>query len=374
MKKKHLFIFGTRPEAIKLAPVIKEFQKDEDIEVRICLTGQHEEMLLQVLDFFQIQEDYNLKVMQSNQSLSALTSKILLGLEEIFKVYVPDFVYVHGDTTTTMAAALSCFYHKIQVGHIEAGLRTHQKYSPFPEECNRTMTADLANYHFAPTDLAKQNLLDEGISEENILVSGNTVIDSIKLGFELVENYSSEELESLKSKIDLQKKLILVTIHRRENHGDNLENILAALKNIAGEKSNDFTILIPVHPNPNVKNKIHTELCDLENIILTPPLSYPSFIWAMKNSDLILSDSGGIQEENTYLQKPLLILRESTERPEVLDCEEVHLVGADDKKITDWVQRYMNKEETQQSHTQKVFPFGEGNAAQIIHRFMKNKV
>ena len=331
--KKNLIVFGTRPEAIKMAPLVIEFLKDkENFETRVCVTAQHREMLDQVLIFFEIKPDYDLDLMKPNQNLYALTSEIILGLKPILEEFKPDFVYVHGDTSTTMATSIAAFYSGAKVCHVEAGLRTHNKYSPFPEEINRQITGRIADIHFAPTITSKANLLLENISSSSILVTGNTVIDALLQSSDKVNTIKNEEIESLKSTVDFNKKVILVTGHRRENHGDGFINICAALKEIA-VTSPDVQIIYPVHLNPNVKGPVYEILGDVSNIKLIKPLAYPAFVWLMNQSYIIITDSGGVQEEAPSLGKPVLVMRDTTERPEAVEAGTVILVGTNKNKI-----------------------------------------
>ncbi|MCD5969387.1 non-hydrolyzing UDP-N-acetylglucosamine 2-epimerase, partial [Riemerella anatipestifer] len=291
MKKKNLIIFGTRPEAIKMAPLVKAFQKDKNFETKVCVTAQHREMLDQVLAFFEIQPDYDLDLMLPGQSLYGLTSRIITEMQSVLDDFRPDFVYVHGDTTTTMAASLAAFYSGAKVCHVEAGLRTHNKRSPFPEEINRQIAGRIADYHFAPTEESKNNLIKESVRESDILVTGNTVIDALMDSSEKVENIENDEIDKLKRLIEKDKKLILVTGHRRENHGQGFINICEALKEIALENS-DVQIIYPVHLNPNVQKPVYDILSNISNVHLINPLAYPAFVWLMNKSHLIITDSG----------------------------------------------------------------------------------
>ena len=299
LKKKNLLIFGTRPEAIKMAPLIKEFDKNQEVfETRVCLTAQHREMLDQVINFFEIQPDYDLNLMKPNQNLYSLTADIITGLKPILEDFKPDYVYVHGDTTTSMASSIAAFYSGAKVCHIEAGLRTHNMYSPFPEEMNRCVTGVIADIHFSPTETSKNNLLVENKKADNIIVTGNTVIDALLYSVEKVNNvtYVDAEIEMLKNIIDSSKKLILVTGHRRENHGEGFINICEALKELSIQHE-DIQIIYPVHLNPNVQEPVYELLNNISNIMLIGPLAYPAFIWLMNESYIIITDSGGVQEE-----------------------------------------------------------------------------
>lgn len=369
-KQKILIVFGTRPEAIKMAPVVKEFKKNANFfEIKVCVTAQHREMLDQVLSFFEIIPDYDLNVMEPDQNLSSLTAKILNGVSTVFEDFKPDFVYVQGDTTTCFAVSLSAFYSGAKVFHIEAGLRTFDKKAPFPEEVNRQLTSTLADYHFAPTQQAKEHLLNEKVNESTILVTGNTVIDALLYTANRVDskiNYDSSELDSI---IDLEKKLILVTGHRRENFGKGLKSICNALKRIA-EESN-VQIIYPVHLNPNIRKPVFEVLGGIPNIRLIDPLSYESFIWLMKKSYLIITDSGGIQEEAPSLGKPVLVTREITERPEALDVGTVILVGSDERKIVQECMTLIRDKEKYKEMSMLRNPYGDGNAAARIVEFQR---
>jgi len=335
MKKKNLIIFGTRPEAIKMAPLVKTFlEYPNEFETRVCITAQHREMLDQVLEFFSITPDYDLDLMKPNQNLYSLTSDIITNLKPVLEDFNPDFVYVHGDTTTTMAASIAAFYSGAKVCHVEAGLRTYNKRSPFPEEMNRSIAGRISDYHFAPTITSRDNLLNENILQSNILVTGNTVIDALEYSSSVVNSvkFKDDELEYLKPIINETKRLILVTGHRRENHGQGFINICSALKEIAIEHK-DVQVIYPVHLNPNVQKPVYDLLGDIENIELINPLSYPAFVWLMNKSYLIITDSGGVQEEAPSLGKPVLVMRDTTERPEAVEAGTVLLVGTNKNKI-----------------------------------------
>jgi len=372
-KKKILIVFGTRPEAIKMAPVIKEFQKyPNQFETRVCVTAQHREMLDQVLNFFEIKPDYDLNLMRKNQTLSNLTASIIESFAKVLEEYKADFVYVHGDTTTTFATSLCAFYTNAKVCHVEAGLRTFNKNAPFPEELNRQLTGRLADYHFAPTIGAKENLLKEGISEDAIIVTGNSVIDSLLFTIEKTKSSKEPEIERLKQLVDKNKKLILVTGHRRENFGEGFQHICMALKDIAIRS--DVEIVYPVHLNPKVRDSVFELLEMEENIHLINPLSYEAFVWLMNESYLIITDSGGIQEEAPSLGKPVLLIRETTERPEALDTGVVTLVGTDRSKIVKECLFLLEDE----AHYNKISlaknPFGMGDAASKIIGFQKGLI
>ena len=370
---KNLIIFGTRPEAIKMAPLIRAFQKNKDqFETRVCVTAQHREMLDQVLAFFEITPDYDLDLMQPNQNLYTLTSDILLGLKPILEEFQPDYVYVHGDTTTTMASSIAAFYAGAKVCHVEAGLRTDNKRSPFPEEMNRQVTGRIADFHFAPTEQAKQNLLNEKVPENTILVTGNTVIDALLESTARVENLDNPEIEKLKTIIDPTKKIILVTGHRRENHGQGFIAICDALKEIA-QTNPEVQMIYPVHLNPKVQQPVYEVLGELKNIHLIAPLSYPAFVWLMNKSYLIITDSGGIQEEAPSIGKPVLVMRATTERPEALAAGTVILVGSDKEKIIFECNRLLQDKEKYHQMSALHNPYGEGKASEKILEFMKSR-
>lgn len=367
--RKHLIVFGTRPEAIKMAPLVKAFQKCSGIELKVCVTAQHRQMLDQVLEFFEIEPDYDLDLMRPNQNLTTLTSNIITELGEVFEQYRPDYVYVHGDTTTSMAAAIAGFYAGAKICHVEAGLRTNDKHSPFPEEMNRQLTGRLADYHFAPTEKSKHNLLLENIPEDRIVVTGNTVIDALLESSEIVQNINNPEIERLKHLIDPSKKLILVTGHRRENHGQGFINICNALKEIAINNP-DVQIIYPVHLNPNVLKPVHELLSNIDNIDLIEPLAYPAFVWLMSKSYLIITDSGGVQEEAPSLSKPVLVMRNTTERPEAVEAGTVILVGTDKDKIVAEVQDLLSNTSRYNAMSSLHNPYGDGKACERIVDFI----
>lgn len=369
-KQKILIVFGTRPEAIKMAPVVKEFKKNSDFfETKVCVTAQHREMLDQVLDFFEITPDYDLDIMESNQNLSLLTSGILGGVNKVLEDFKPDFMYVQGDTTTSFAASLSAYYSGVKVCHVEAGLRTFDKWAPFPEEINRQLTGKLADYHFAPTQRAKEHLLSENVDETTILVTGNTVIDALLYSAEKVDSKEQSEFRKLDSLIEPGKRLILVTGHRRENFGEGLNNICNALRRLAGEE--DVQIIYPVHLNPNVQKPVYDLLGEIKNITLIEPLGYESFVWLMKRSYLMITDSGGIQEEAPSLGKPVLVTREKTERPEAIDAGTVILVGTNEERIVQECLLLLNNEKQYKSMSLRHNPYGDGNSAKRIAEFQK---
>lgn len=371
--KKNLIIFGTRPEAIKMAPLINEFKKRSNYETKICVTAQHREMLDQVLEFFEIKPDFDLDLMKPNQNLFSLTTDIISGLKPILEEFKPDFVYVHGDTTTTMAASLAAFYSGAKVCHVEAGLRTNDKTSPFPEEINRQLTGRIADYHFAPTIESKNNLIQENIKSENIIVTGNTVIDALLQSSEKVDKIINHEIENLKLIIDFSKKIILVTGHRRENHGKGFLNICAALKIIA-LNNNDIQIIYPVHLNPNVKKPVHEILGEIENIKLINPLAYPAFVWLMNQSYFIITDSGGVQEEAPSLGKPVLVMRETTERPEAVKAGTVILVGTNKDKIINESNNLLRDINKYKLMSALHNPYGDGMASSKIVDFIESSV
>jgi UDP-N-acetylglucosamine 2-epimerase (non-hydrolysing) len=367
--KKNLIVFGTRPEAIKMAPLVKEFQKYSQFDTRVCVTGQHREMLDQVLEFFEITPDYDLDLMKPNQNLFTLTSEIILGLKPILDSFQPDYVYVHGDTTTSMAGSIAAFYAGARVCHVEAGLRTHNKLSPFPEEINRQVTGRIADFHFAPTLQSKNNLLKENINADTIIITGNTVIDSLLKSSEKVKHFVNPEIESLKKIVDPTKKLVLVTGHRRENHGQGFIDICEALKAIV-IKNKDVQIIYPVHLNPNVKEPVYKILGDMDAISLITPLAYPAFVWLMNQSYLILTDSGGIQEEAPSLGKPVLVMRNTTERPEAVDEGTVILVGTDKVKIIDHCTDLLTNSIRYSRMCSLSNPYGDGMACEKIVNFI----
>lgn len=369
MKKKLLFIFGTRPEAIKMAPLVDEFSKSTFFETNVCVTAQHREMLDQVLKFFSIVPDFDLNLMVNNQTLYKLTASIIEKLETIFEEFKPDYVFVHGDTTTSMAASLAAFYYGSKVCHIEAGLRTNDKHSPFPEEINRRITGVLADYHFAPTENSKLNLLKENIHANKILVTGNTVIDALQKSVKIVSEVEIKEVEDFKNQYDYHEYIILVTGHRRENHGLGFINICEALKQIA-TRNPDKTIIYPVHLNPNVKKPVFDLLSGIKNILLIEPLSYPIFVWLMNKSKIILTDSGGIQEEAPSLGKPVLVLRETTERPEAVESGTVILVGTNVEKIVTETQKLIDDKTLYERMSHLHNPYGDGNATKKIIEFL----
>ena len=357
---KILSIFGTRPEAIKMAPVLRELAQREGIDSRVCVTAQHREMLDQVLDLFEIQPDVDLNLMRPNQSLAQITAAVFTHLDPVLAEMQPDWVLVQGDTTTVMAAALNAYYRRIKVGHVEAGLRTHQKWEPFPEEINRRVAGVTADLHFAPTRWARQNLLKEGVPEEIVHVTGNPVIDAL---YFVAEQPAPATVSGLLSTLG-SKRLVLVTAHRRENFGQPLENICAALKSLAAR--GDVEIVYPVHLNPHVQEPVYRLLGDVPNITLLPPLDYLPLVHLMKNATLILTDSGGIQEEAPAFGVPVLVLRDVTERPEGVQAGTLKLVGTDTRKIVTEANYLLNDSIAHAAMAQAVNPFGNGDAAQKI--------
>ncbi|WP_257658299.1 non-hydrolyzing UDP-N-acetylglucosamine 2-epimerase [Parapedobacter lycopersici] len=369
--KKILIVFGTRPEAVKMAPVVKALQRYPDrIDLKVCVTAQHREMLDQVLRFFELVPDFDLDLMRHNQDLYELTSDILLGLKGVLQQFAPDMVLVHGDTTTSSVTALAAYYAKIPVAHVEAGLRTYDLYAPFPEEVNRQLTGRIANLHFAPTDFAKHNLLNEHVPESAIHVTGNTVIDALYWARERLNRYSDEEIRALQSTVNLQKKLILVTAHRRENQGEGMANICNALREIASR--NEVEVAFPVHLNPSVRGPVYDRLSGVPNIKLLPPLGYPAFTWLMIQSYIIITDSGGIQEEAPGLGKPVLVMRNVTERPEAVDAGVVKLVGTDKARIIQETERLIQDPAVYAIMSQAANPYGDGKSALRIAETLLN--
>lgn len=375
--KKILIVFGTRPEAIKMSPLVKAFDKEENIQSRVCVTAQHREMLDQVLDIFDITPDYDLNLMRDGQDLYDITANVLLGMRDVLIDFKPDIVLVHGDTTTTSATALSAFYQKIRVGHIEAGLRTNNIYSPFPEEANRQITTVLSNYHFAPTQESKDNLLRENKPDKDIIVSGNTVIDALFMALEKIKNSKNLKSKILANieeyyKLD-SRRFILVTGHRRENFGQGFINICKALKELA-LNNRDIDIVYPVHLNPNVQKPVKEILMNISNIYLIPPLSYQSFIYLMNRSYFIITDSGGVQEEAPSLGKPVLVMRDTTERPEAVSAKTVKLVGTDTQKIIYEAQILLDDTISYKKMSKAHNPYGDGKASDRIVDFIKKVV
>ena len=382
-KKTILLVFGTRPEAIKMAPLVKKLQSElEKFKTVVCVTAQHRQMLDQVLHIFDIVPDYDLDIMKPNQDLYDITARVLVGMRDVLKEVQPDVVLVHGDTTTSTAAALAAFYQQIPVGHVEAGLRTHNIYSPWPEEMNRQITGRITTHHFAPTPLAKQNLLRENVAENQIIVTGNTVIDALHI----VTKRLAEDAELLQSvrgelaefgydvnRLNKGRKLLLITGHRRENFGEGFLNICHAIKNLA-ERYPDTDFVYPVHLNPNVRKPVFEILGDgaEKNIFLIEPLQYLPFVYMMERSYLILTDSGGVQEEAPGLGKPVLVMRNTTERPEAVEAGTVLLVGTDRAKIEQGVIDLMEKPEVYRKMSEAVNPYGDGLACKRICEYLAN--
>lgn len=362
--KKLLFCFGTRPEAIKMAPLIAKC-KEFGFYPFVCLSGQHKDMIKPFTEFFNIKVDYSLDTMKSNQSLSEMTSSILQATTKVIEAVRPDYVIVQGDTTTTFASGLAAFYQKIPIVHIEAGLRTNDILSPFPEEANRKFVSQIAKYHFAPTEKTKENLNIKGI-KENVFVTGNTSIDALKLAQDLITDKKlSGEFQAKFDFYDISKKMILITTHRRENHGNPLNEILDGVKELA-IKHNELQFVLPVHLNPNVKNIVKDKLSNLKNVFLLEPLNYPEFVWFMEKSFLILTDSGGVQEEGPYFKKPILVLRENTERPEGVTAKTTKLVGSNKDLIISEVEKLLKDKTYYSSFQNAVNPYGDGSAAERI--------
>lgn len=374
-----MLVFGTRPEAIKMVPLVKEFQKNTtDFETIVCATGQHREMLDQVLQIFDIIPDYDLAIMKQGQDLYDVTARVLVGMRDVLKTVQPDIVLVHGDTTTSTAAALAAFYQQIPVGHVEAGLRTYNIYSPWPEEMNRQMTGRLATYHFAPTALSKQHLLQEGVKEESIVVTGNTVIDALYMVVDKIKQDCSlnEELKGILKTVGYDvtrlqdgKKLVLITGHRRENFGDGFISMCQAIKTLS-EKYPEVDFVYPMHLNPNVRKPIHEvfgdDLSVLDNMFFIEPLEYLSFVYLMEKASIVLTDSGGIQEEAPGLGKPVLVMRDTTERPEALEAGTVKLVGTDYDRIINEVSTLLENKDYYEKMSQAVNPYGDGLACSRI--------
>lgn len=377
--KRVMLVFGTRPEAIKMAPLVKEFQKFPDkFQTIVCVTGQHREMLDQVLHIFEIVPDYDLNIMKQGQDLYDVTSRVLLGMRNVLKEVEPDIVLVHGDTTTSTTAALAAFYQQIPVGHVEAGLRTHNIYSPWPEEMNRQITGRIATYHFAPTPLSKQNLVMENIKEAQITVTGNTVIDALYMVVDKIkrDKVLDAELENVlkQSGYDVNrladgKKLVLITGHRRENFGNGFISMCKAIQTLT-QKYPEVDFVYPMHLNPNVRKPIHEvfgkDLSSLGNMFFIEPLVYLSFVYLMEKSNIVLTDSGGIQEEAPGLGKPVLVMRDTTERPEALEAGTVKLVGTDYDKIVNEVSALLENREYYEEMSKAVNPYGDGKACERI--------
>jgi len=373
--KKVLLVFGTRPEAIKMAPLVKAFEQEASIESKVCVTAQHRQMLDQVLGVFKIVPEYDLNLMSPGQDLYDITANVLLGMKGILGDFKPDIVLVHGDTTTTSATSLAAFYQKIKIGHVEAGLRTGDIYSPWPEEANRQITGILASYHFAPTTTSRGNLLREGKDEADILVTGNTVIDALFLALNKIENNKELKSDIIKNintqyKLDDTKKLILVTGHRRENFGQGFINICEALKTLAINNP-DIDIVYPVHLNPNVQKPVNKLLSSVSNVHLIAPLQYEAFLYLMSKSYFIITDSGGVQEEAPSLGKPVLVMRDTTERPEALDAGTVKLVSTNSGMIIKEAQMLLDDDVEYEKMSKAHNPYGDGKACEKIVEFIK---
>lgn len=384
---KVMLVFGTRPEAIKMCPLVKEFQKHNDgFETIVCVTGQHREMLDQVLNIFEVKPDYDLNIMKQGQDLYDVTARVLTGMRDVFKECKPDVVLVHGDTTTSTAAALAAFYQQIPVGHVEAGLRTHNIYSPWPEEMNRQITGRIATYNFSPTPLSESNLKAEK-AQGNIYVTGNTVIDALHMVVNKLKNdetLAKEQEAILKqagydvNRLADGKKLVLITGHRRENFGEGFIHMVTAIKDLKN-KYPDVDFVYPMHLNPNVRKPIHEvfgeDLSNLGNMFFIEPLQYLEFVYLMEKATIVLTDSGGIQEEAPGLGKPVLVMRDTTERPEALASGTVHLVGTDYQKIMDEVSTLLEDEQAYEKMSKAVNPYGDGKACErIVEIFSKNKI
>jgi len=378
--KKVLIVFGTRPEAIKMAPLIREFQKNSNFfKTKVCVTAQHREMLDQVLELFDITPDYDLDIMKPGQDLYTITSNVLLGLKSVLLDFKPDVVFVHGDTSTTFAASLAAFYQQISVAHIEAGLRTGDIYSPWPEEANRKLTTQITKYFFAPTLTSKNNLLKENIKNEHIVITGNTVIDALLITISKIKSNKELELDIIKDLasnsylLNKDKKLILVTGHRRENHGQGFIDICTALREIALTNPN-IDIVYPVHLNPNVQKPVQELLSGIENVYLIKPLQYEQFVYMMEKSLFIITDSGGVQEEAPSLGKPVLVMRNTTERPEALDAGTVRLVGTNKNLIIEQAQQLISNRGFYENMSQASNPYGDGSASVKIVSYIKNNL
>lgn len=378
--KKILLVFGTRPEAIKMAPLVLAFQKHtQELEMKVCVTAQHREMLDQVLEIFNITPDFDLNIMKPRQDLYDVTSNILLGMKEVLTEYQPNVVLVHGDTTTTIATAMSAFYQKIPVGHVEAGLRTGDIYSPWPEEANRKLTGTLTKFHFAPTQTSKDNLLKENIDNNDIYITGNTVIDALLWVLDKINNTStlkselSQKIESQFSALEDGKKFVLITGHRRENFGQGFLDMCSAIKTLA-QKHQNVNFVYPVHLNPNVQKPVLELLSGIDNVYLISPLDYEPFVYLMSKSYLILTDSGGIQEEAPSLGKPVLVMRDTTERPEAIDAGTVKLVGTNPNNIINEVSELLEDASAYNQMSRSHNPYGDGKACEKIINTIKEKI
>ncbi len=369
---KVLLVFGTRPEAIKMAPLVKALQLEKGIDTKVCVTAQHREMLDSVLKLFEIQPDYDLNIMKPGQSLTQMTANMLIGLESVLTDFSPDVVLVHGDTSTTLCASLASFYQRIRVGHVEAGLRTYEIYSPWPEEGNRQLSSILTSWHFAPTETAAQHLKDEKVSENTIYITGNTVIDALLSVKKKIENDNelNQQMINHYAELDFNKKRVLITGHRRENFGQGFENICHALIQLA-QKHEDVEFVYPVHLNPNVKEPVNRLLKGYDNIKLIQPQDYLPFVWLMLHSTLILTDSGGIQEEAPALGLPVLVMRDTTERPEAVQAGTVKLVGTEIESIVKNVDELLSNDELYHAMSRAHNPYGDGQACSRIVATLK---
>ena len=371
---KVLTVFGTRPEAIKMAPVVKELAKNPSFEAKVCVTAQHRQMLDQVLDLFEIRPDFDLDLMKPGQDLSDITCNVLLGMKSVYQRWRPDIVLVHGDTSTTFAASLSAYYSQLRVGHVEAGLRTHNKYAPWPEEINRRLTGAIADIHFAPTSAARANLLAEGIGAESVHVTGNTVVDALLdvAGRVRADGELQGRFNKMFGALDASKRLVLVTGHRRENFGTGFESICYALKDIA--RRGDVQVVYPVHLNPNVQEPVRRLLSGEPNMILLEPLDYLPFVYLMDRAALVITDSGGVQEEAPSLGKPVLVMRDTTERPEAVDAGTVRLVGTDRQAIVDETNCLLDDSTAYERMARAHNPYGDGLAASRIVKILRQEV
>ena len=367
---KVMSVFGTRPEAIKMAPLVRALQDDPAIESVLCVTAQHRQMLDQVLDLFELTPDYDLNIMQPNQTISMITANVLTGMEPVLQKERPDVVLVHGDTSTTFVTSLACFYQQIAVGHVEAGLRTGDKYSPFPEEMNRVLTGHIADIHFAPTERNRQNLLAENIADEKIVITGNTVIDALLQVAGKPYEFEDETLKNL----DFEgRKVITVTCHRRENLGEYMANIFSAIADIAREFRDEVEVVYPVHLNPKVRSEADEYLKGIENVHLIEPLTYQPFVNLMARSYFILTDSGGMQEEAPALGKPVLVVRRETERPEAIEAGTAKLAGVEKQTIYDMAKQLLTDKDAYDAMAHAVNPYGDGHACERIVKALKDR-
>ena len=371
--KKILCVFGTRPEAIKMAPLVKHLSSNENFESRVCVTAQHREMLDQALQIFKVKPDYDLGMMVSEQSLQELTGKILVGMKPVFDDFSPDLLLVHGDTATTFASALAAYHSKVKIGHVEAGLRTGNLYSPWPEEANRKLTGSISNFHFAPTKLARKNLIAEGVESKNIHVTGNTVIDALLMGLQFIKS-DSEFIRKICNRFNFlnsKNRMVLVTGHRRESFGSGFKNICDAIAELANTKP-EVNFVYPVHLNPNILEPAHRILANVKNIHLIEPVDYLSFIYLMSKAYIVLTDSGGIQEEAPSLDKPVLVMRDLTERKEAIQAGTVKLVGTERKTIVSNVLELLEKPDSYEEMKNSINPYGDGNASIRISKILES--